>query len=1133
MELRELRIGRLPGIDRGFTVRGEAGLNLIVGPNGSGKTSLTNAVLGLLWPGGASTADVGATWKSGDSVWTATRTASTVAWQRDGQPAQAPTPPGVHAGAYRLGILSLLKQDHDADDAALARSIRNQLAGGYDLPGLAGRWSQTPEGARKAGGEVREARQNLQASQAERAKLADQENRLPDLRRQLVRAKAAQRDVEVLEAVRGLRDARIAADDAEAALNNSYPAAMARLTENDPRRLDALRRSLADHNADADSAARDAGEAARRREAAALPDGGPDDETFETAINHRETADALAVKLADAEVALAAAEAGAARAAAQLAPWDIPADDDPVDPAALRTAAANMAKNLEGAARRKALQQLLDHELWQTAAIDDDPAKVRAGRDALLTALSAGHDRSRPRPWPAVAAAVVLLGVGLWLQPWSGHPAGWPALAGALAVLGWALVPRSGGDKAGRARNDFEATGLPGPSNWSVGAVRKRLAELDETMATLDMQARRHELRAALKTLHQSEAAPSVEGQDATPDATELIFRTAAYHEARRRAAEARTAFDRLASDLDGHVTAAADLVAPWVGERPTDIAALKAALSTLGARRTAHREATAAMGVAERSRDTSLKRAEVASRQIEEFMRGFDLTAGDDHRLRNMADRLDEYRRAATQAREAAAAVVVAQGAVDRLDADATSFLRLPDTELDERLESARQLADDREDLHTEIIGIESALEQAGRDTGLDQAHARLDKAVAELTDLRDRARAGALGSLLIERVRASHRRTSEPPVLARARQLLVTFTNGRYDLQVDDESDGFRAIDTRTGGGLTLRQLSDGTRAQLLLAARLAHLAAAESGAPLPLFMDESLTASDPERFRQVGNAVLDMMDDDNDKRQVFYLTCDPADVRAWQELLAERGGQPAPVTDLAALRRDLAAASADRLRPAPRPAPPSPRPDQGAADYAVALSVPALDAHRPATDAHLFYLLRDDLQRLHGLLTDGLDTVGQALALRDSIQGSALLERRASWLTSFLEAFAEGRGRRLPAGIIGATSGMSSKKIPEIDELAAELDGDPRLLMQRIAAGAIKRLQSDVREDLEDWLRREGYLSDDPVLTLDQVKERVLRRARGDIAAGTTTAADLASLVGAWWAAAGGDAGDDPAV
>ena len=50
MELLELFIERMPGIDEPFRVAFRPGLNAVEGPNAAGKTSLVRAVRALLWP---------------------------------------------------------------------------------------------------------------------------------------------------------------------------------------------------------------------------------------------------------------------------------------------------------------------------------------------------------------------------------------------------------------------------------------------------------------------------------------------------------------------------------------------------------------------------------------------------------------------------------------------------------------------------------------------------------------------------------------------------------------------------------------------------------------------------------------------------------------------------------------------------------------------------------------------------------------------------------------------------------------------------------------------------------------------------------------------------------------------------
>src|SRR5690606_1449114 len=98
-------------------------------------------------------------------------------------------------------------------------------------------------------------------------------------------------------------------------------------------------------------------------------------------------------------------------------------------------------------------------------------------------------------------------------------------------------------------------------------------------------------------------------------------------------------------------------------------------------------------------------------------------------------------------------------------------------------------------------------------------------------------------------------------PQVFHRARERFARMTHGAYRLELDDgEIPSFRAIDTATGEGKSLDQLSSGTRAQLLIAVRVAFVESIETGLRLPIILDEALANSDDVRADAIIQAVLD---------------------------------------------------------------------------------------------------------------------------------------------------------------------------------------------------------------------------------------------------------------------------------
>src|SRR5690606_14960904 len=129
-------------------------------------------------------------------------------------------------------------------------------------------------------------------------------------------------------------------------------------------------------------------------------------------------------------------------------------------------------------------------------------------------------------------------------------------------------------------------------------------------------------------------------------------------------------------------------------------------------------------------------------------------------------------------------------------------------------------------------------------------------------------------------------------------------------------------------------------------------------EHSRPLPLFLDEALTASDPQRFAAVAHTVRELVGQQG--RQVFYLSAQPADLRVWRDAV----GDAVHCIDLPALRGSARAFGTSHF-PAPPPPPvvPAPLPAEDAAAYGRRLGVPPVDPALGAGRIHPFHLLRDD--------------------------------------------------------------------------------------------------------------------------------------------------------------------------
>ena len=274
MKLRRIAIHRLPGIAPGFTLDGFGdGVNVIVGPNASGKSSLPRALRAVLYPperraDGAEMGHVEACFEGRDGGLAVTRMGRTAAWARDGQRIESPPLPDRRfVACYTLHLEDLLASD-GGTDADIARHIARELAGGYDLDATR-RECGFSVPARIGQTEARDlaaADQALRAVQRAHRELQQQEDRLASLDHERREAEAASRDAALVE--RALRLLALSRERSDIERRrDALPPNLDRLSGDEAERLTRLREErrsvaadLARAEADQRAAARNAAE---------------------------------------------------------------------------------------------------------------------------------------------------------------------------------------------------------------------------------------------------------------------------------------------------------------------------------------------------------------------------------------------------------------------------------------------------------------------------------------------------------------------------------------------------------------------------------------------------------------------------------------------------------------------------------------------------------------------------------------------------------------------------------------------------------------------------------------------------------------------------------------------------------
>lgn len=1144
MRLTRLAVDKLPGIHPGFELTDDdldSEINLVVGPNAAGKSSLIRALRYLIagsLPDDPLALSLEAEFEGQSGQWLVLRAGSQVVWRRDGSTVEAPALPDPRfLHCYWLTAEDLLATDRARDEEIVAR-LRRELTGGYDLGALLAQDGPFRVGARHGGTEaraLREARAKVRDITRAYENLQRERERLPRLERRVEVESELRDEIARVERSLELLDARRARIEAELALDEFpvTPEQMANLQGDEGKILDKLdeRRKEVEKKR---------GEWERKRtesdgilDETGLTDDVPVPADLELHRQHVQKARELlrdrAARLKERDRALADERTAARRLGA-------PEDQVPSLGPETISEAERLAVEIEG--ERKTVQDLAARLERAPSSPDPDVLEAHRGAaDALRTWLAAAATQLGKMIPPAAIVFAGLMATVAALLTYRGSVALGGALLAAIGGVWVALLAWGARQERSSARARFESYRIDPPSDWTAAEVSARLHQIDARLLELreaDTRARQAEVdrerlekaRATLAELQDRKGELATEiGFDPAHTATsfhEFVRLVDRFDEARTEATELDEEIQRINGEISERIGNVRGFVHEWAVDGNQKIAAvgddedekvpedpgvaLDAADASLTALVERAKRANQAGQNLVRAKEELVRANEELKeidRKIDEVFEGAGLDTRDRPALDRRIEMLTDFRGREHDLREAR---IAERQIRSRLESE-EELLALVDSDDDEAL--GRRLADLEEELDElekvkeERTESRTRIDEAGADRKLEEALVELDDARAALEEARDEALRVEAGRFLLEEVKEEHRTEHEPVVLRDARERFERFTHHGWTLELVDEGAEFAARDLTLGKLRSLTQLSSGTRMQLLLAVRLAWTRTLEKdGEPLPLFLDEALTTSDPNRFAKVAESLASLAAEEG--RQVFYLCAQPTDVQLWERGLGVRPR----VIDLTEVRfgRSIDVGPDDFRLPERASIPPPG--GEHAAEYAVRLGVPSIDPWTDPAAIHLFHLLRDDLPLLYCLMTDwGLSAQGHLENLLESsaadhavadAQVRGLLEARCRIARRWLDAWRHGRGKPIDRGVLEVSGAVSHIFINRVADLANQLSGDPQALLR--ALPGVPRFRSDKVEELEEWLSEHGYLLPGEPLQPQEREVRVLTDAAG---------------------------------
>jgi exonuclease SbcC len=1117
-------------------------LIILVGPNGSGKSTIGRIIKWQLWPEGVHTAvHASIDWKlkPGDAVAKATVYAGSVHW-----PDGAPHIPDQAANAWSMNVRALLNER----DGALAKVIETALSGGFDLPAVESKFDgsgRVPRNLLKAKNEAQKALQRaLDDSEAlerkaerlaalivdvKRAVAAHDEKVLAEYALTLAKKRTARRQQQsVLEQLPGALDRLRVGLDVEIDESTTEVAEskdLIQTRENDLQALDGLVSQLA------------------------FPMNEPSIEDVETYITHADTLHELERKLASHTVALTGA-----RSAVTTAKGAILLDTERVEAPgqdaieALEKALSNVSElTASHAAVVRILQELADPlQTSDPDALSDGARHMRSWLRAPQ-ALVISRAQARANPWgptvvAIVAALLVIVALGLIITLATEFPAIVAAIAvvlvlclvaiAVLTVLGLrkpvaATIP-AGTDLRAQLQAAWPASAGAEPSNWETDVVTQHLDALEQSIqqgrAAVQLEAQRAtaEKRVRSITVERDEAEANLETTvQALGLTTGFAHATLASQAHRLEALAAANQTLALSlserDEVERQLEAQRQIIQSWLvrvlpSASDSSSAGVKSSLNAISKRLT---NLEAARKDARNKRLSIVECTSRNDRQREKLTAlwsGAGIPEGERNTLRERLASLGDWEKTQTAltlfAREILALEIKFEQRPD--------LVNLTEAEAEALIEEQNVLAGTHIDKQAQLSDLQKEIEGALNGDTIQTLTAQQEIAQGQLSDQRDKDAQKAVGRALLQWLNGKVSRDSTPGVLKGARKRFLQFTQDRYSLEVSDG--GFVALDHQDGRRRSLDQLSDGTRIQLLLATRLAFLEEAEGQGPkLPLFLDEVLSTTDPERFDQIGRCVLQLVEEG---RQVFYATADKAEVVQWHRLCAAVEA-PLPKVfhmDEAAVRipwPDTVALSATVRVRAPDPTGSTTR------DYAAQLGVSLPGPRTSFGNWPLILLMHDDLNAAAACWNDGLERVGpfrarhhHGVPLPINFEQTARVLARADLLDAVLELRKIGRGEVVTWADVKASGAITPTRRAE---MAACLEVHHDDAVAYLAAVRnIGNMTKKKAQQLEDYFLHQHIIDPQAVLDLDDLAEQALIRVTEHLQAGTMDAGDVRSFV-----------------
>lgn len=424
-----------------------------------------------------------------------------------------------------------------------------------------------------------------------------------------------------------------------------------------------------------------------------------------------------------------------------------------------------------------------------------------------------------------------------------------------------------------------------------------------------------------------------------------------------------------------------------------------------------------------------------------------------------------------------------ISLGQLDTYKENVTAAVTIAQTQshalIEEDLAKWRGKLDAREEKTKELGAADKEYQLLLESSDLANAEREYYFALEGLEKFREEQLVGMTVNIVAEYLEEQAQQASNLEVLAKAGEWFERITNRHYSVGIN--RDGFFARDLIRKESLTLKQLSDATRLQLLFAVRMGFIEQQEvsNNRKFPIFMDELLANSDDSRALTIIEAVKEIAKE----RQVFYFTAQGDEVEKFKVHAKEVFNE----VDLEAVQRVQKAISSPLIESKPLGSKVS-EPVDDYYDYGKKLSVAGATLWEEIEQLHIWHAFLNS-QDLHSHLERGYSQIGQLVSN----------QRRIGLMKRAQELARQGRPRKITLDDLRYGPVELSQTTAYWKQIEALFEGEEitgNTLIKALEDGTIKHLRGGIKEELIDYLVKEGFASQEVPLKAEEILSQILR-------------------------------------